>query len=93
MRFCFLACFGTLTQGQKEFSKVKTEQASELVLKQISERLELSQSAQDYLNKKLATDMSMKRFNTQYCENNELNVYFYGDDLRQICKFISQVKK
>ena len=76
-----------------QFSKVKTEQVSNQVLEKVSERLKLTLSAQNYLNKQLATDISMDRFNIRYCVNKELNNFFYNDDLHQICKFISQAKR
>jgi hypothetical protein len=76
-----------------QFSKVKTELASDKVLEKVSERLKLPRTAQNYINKQLATDISMDRFNTRYCVNKERNNFVYDDDLRQVFKFISQAKR
>ncbi|MFY8352659.1 hypothetical protein AAEU29_19100 [Pseudoalteromonas sp. SSM20] len=74
-------------------SKVKTDQEAVRSLARAKEKLRLSETADDYLSKQLATNHKMDAFNTRYCRNNELNSYFYGDDLRQICKIISEERK
>lgn len=74
-------------------SKVKKNQKAARSLKRIKEQLRLSQTAEDYLTKKLITNHKMNSFKKRYCENNELNTYFYGDDLRQICKIIDEESK
>jgi hypothetical protein len=71
-------------------SKVKTDQEARRSLERIKEKLRLSQTAEDYLDKQFATNPKMGSFNTRYCRNKELNSYFYGDDLRQICKIIRE---
>lgn len=71
-------------------SKVKTDQEARRSLERIKEKLRLSQTAEDYLDKQFATNPKMDSFNTRYCRNKELNSYFYGDDLRQICKIIRE---
>lgn len=74
-------------------SKIKTDQEAASSLARAKEKLRLSQTAEDYLSKQLATNQKMDAFNTRYCRNKELNSYFYGDDLRQICKIISEERQ
>ena len=73
-------------------SKVQTEQAAKRALERATKRLRLSQTAQDYLNSQLETNDKMAQFDRRFCKDRELNSYFYGDDLRQICKIISEEK-
>ncbi|MGB0985646.1 MAG: hypothetical protein ACPGVL_00415 [Pseudoalteromonas spongiae] len=74
-------------------SKVKTDQEAARSLERAKEKLRLSQTAEDYLTKQLATNQKMSSFKTRYCVQKELNSYFYGDDLRQICKIIAEESK
>ncbi|WP_138631578.1 hypothetical protein [Pseudoalteromonas spongiae] len=74
-------------------SKVKTDQEAARSLKRAKEKLRLSQTAEDYLTKQLATNKQMRAFKNLYCVQKELNSYFYGDDLRQICKIIAEESK
>lgn len=74
-------------------SKVKTNQKAARSLKRIKEKLRLSKTAEDYLSKQLITNHKMNSFKKRYCVDNELNTFFYGDDLRQICKIIDEESK
>lgn len=80
---------GTLSES----SKVKTDQEAARSLARAKEKLRLSQTAEDYLTKQLETNRKMSSFKSRYCVQKELNSYFYGDDLRQICKIIDEESK
>ena len=74
-------------------SKVKEDQVAHRALTRVKDRIYLSQTADDYLTSQLSTNNQMNSFYQRFCVKNELNSYFYGDDLRQVCKIIKEEKK
>ncbi|MCF2859587.1 hypothetical protein L1286_19065 [Pseudoalteromonas sp. SMS1] len=77
-----------LQQGVETLGETSETQYS-LAAKQarqlISQSIQLSESERSYLKTALATDEKVKIFHLRYCQEHELNMYFYGPKLKTIC--------
>ncbi len=72
-----------------ESGEIKRDQAAKHAYREIIDKLRLGQNQKDHLAEQLKTNNSMSAFKSRFCDQGELNSYFYGDDLRQVCKVIS----
>jgi len=49
----------------------------------------LSDAQKKYINELVANTENMRRFNTYYCINGDINPYVYGKTLKLICQHLS----
>ncbi|WP_125564528.1 hypothetical protein [Pseudoalteromonas rubra] len=67
-------------------SKAQYSLAAKLARQQIKKELTLTESEHDYIMSALSTNEKMKVFHLKFCEGNELNMYFYGPKLLDVCE-------
>ncbi|ALU43917.1 hypothetical protein [Pseudoalteromonas rubra] len=67
-------------------SKAQYSLAAKLARQQIKKELTLTESEQNYIMSALSTNEKMKVFHLKFCEGNELNMYFYGPKLLDVCE-------
>lgn len=82
------ALFDKFTGMLSDSGKIKRDQLAANTLKAVKARIKPSKSETAYLEEQFATNDTMAAFTSRYCRQKELNSYFYGDDLRQICRII-----
>jgi len=86
--------FGTITHFLSGSIKTTKDSAAKSASERIKSKLELTSTQSTYIDTHTKTNQKMKAFNTRFCIKNDLNLYFQGNDLRQICQIIEQqVKK
>lgn len=71
-------------------SKVQRSPAAKIARTLITQELSLNQSELDYLNDALGTDDKLRAFHLRYCQEHDLNLYFYGDKLNVICRIAGE---
>ncbi|MFY8273784.1 hypothetical protein AAEU32_06625 [Pseudoalteromonas sp. SSDWG2] len=84
---------GTVMTDLSESSQVKHEVKAKKALASIRDAISLNSEQDIHITQNLRTNANMFRWEKQYCINKELNEFFYGDDLLQICQIIAAVPK
>lgn len=84
---------GTVMSDLSDSSKVNKEVKAKKARERIYDALSLSAAQNSHIEQHLSTNNSMARWQQKYCVDRELNEYFYGDDLMQICSIITAVSK
>ena len=64
--------------------------AAKLARSVITERLELDETELEYLDEILSSDDKLQAFHLRYCKENDLNLYFYGNKLTEICRIAKE---
>ena len=73
-----------------EQSKVARSTAAKIARTHITQKIELDETELEYLNDALSTDDKLKAFHLRYCKENDLNLYFYGNKLNEICRIAGE---
>lgn len=73
-----------------EQSKVARSTSAKIARTKIMQYFELDDTELEYLNEALGTDDKLKSFHLRYCKEKDLNLYFYGDKLNEICRIASE---
>ncbi|MDK2596998.1 hypothetical protein [Pseudoalteromonas obscura] len=68
-----------------ETSETQYSLAAKQARQHIASEIELTESEAAYLLTALATNEKVKVFHVRYCQEHELNLYFYGPKLKTIC--------
>ncbi len=84
--------FDSFTQKMSDSTKMQVNQAAKRIVEQINKKLSLSNQEKKYIEKNLSTNDDTAEFNSKYCTNRNLNMYFQGDRMRQICRIIASEK-
>lgn len=86
--------FNTLADILSGSMKATKDRAAKEANKHIKNILELTPAQSTYVDTHSKTNQKLRAFNTRFCINNDFNLYFQGNDLRQVCQIIElQVKK
>jgi len=85
--------FGFITDFLSGSIKTTKDSAANKANERINNKLELTSAQSTYVNTHTKTNQKLRAFNTRFCVNNDLNLYFQGNDLRQICQIIEQQVK
>ncbi|KID59113.1 hypothetical protein N473_07845 [Pseudoalteromonas luteoviolacea CPMOR-1] len=76
-----------------ETSQTQYSLAAKQARHEIAREIELSASEQAYLLDALATDEKVKVFHVRFCQEHELNLYFFGPKLNTICDIAAKAIK
>ncbi|MCF6438364.1 hypothetical protein L1077_02835 [Pseudoalteromonas luteoviolacea] len=68
-----------------ETSKTQYSLAAKQARHEIAKEIDLTPSEKEYLQDALATDEKVKVFHVRFCQEHELNLYFFGPKLQTIC--------
>ncbi|SFD29244.1 hypothetical protein [Pseudoalteromonas denitrificans] len=89
-----LALFNTISGMLSGSTQIEKNSTAKQTKKMIENKLELTSSQINYLTIQTKTNAKLKAFHKRFCEQNDLNLYFQGNDLRQVCQITAkQVKK
>ena len=73
-----------------EQSKVARSTAAKIARTKITQKIKLDETELKYLNDALGTDDKLQAFHIRYCKGNDLNLYFYGYKLNEICRIADE---
>lgn len=85
--------FGFITNFLNGSMKTTKDSAAKTANDRIKHKLQLTSAQSTYVNTHTKTNTNLRAFNTRFCVNNDLNLYFQGNDLRQVCQIIEQQVK
>lgn len=85
--------FGFITNFLNGSMKTTKDSAAKTANDRIKHKLQLTSAQSTYVNTHTKTNTKLRAFNTRFCVNNDLNLYFQGNDLRQVCQIIEQQVK
>ena len=71
-------------------SKVARSTAAKMARSMIMNKFELDETELEYLNDALSSDKKLQEFHLRYCKENDLNLYFYGNKLTEICRITKE---
>ena len=73
--------------------KTTKDSAAKKANERIKNKLQLTSAQSTYIDTHTKTNKKLIAFNTRFCVNNDLNLYFQGNALRQVCQIIEQQVK
>ncbi len=82
--------FNTVMTDLSDSSKVNTEVKATKALKTIKSSMNLTDEQISHIEANLESVRKMYRWEAKYCKTPELNEYFFGDDLRQVCDLLAK---
>ena len=85
--------FGFITDFLNGSMKTTKDSAAKTANDRIKHKLQLTSAQSTYVDTHTKTSTKLRAFNTRFCVNNDLNLYFQGNDLRQVCQIIEQQVK
>ncbi len=87
------ALFGSVLNKVGGLGKTSKDTLAKRTLARIESEMTLNDSEADYLRGSLSTNDGLATFNTRYCVNGDLNLYFYSQRLKQVCKLVAKERQ
>jgi hypothetical protein len=81
--------FGDGVAILSESTKINRSPVANLTKTMIAKQLTLSESEREYIDKAFTTDDSVRLFHLHYCQERDLNLYFYEKRLDKVCHVIN----
>ncbi|MEO2281300.1 hypothetical protein [Pseudoalteromonas pernae] len=85
--------YSQLKSDMSSSTQVQRDTKARKAQDKIREAISLNANQEKYIEQELSTNSSVTRWHQKYCVNKELNEYFYGDDLMQVCSILAAVPR
>ncbi|ATC96064.1 hypothetical protein [Pseudoalteromonas tunicata] len=77
--------FAMFSDKMSESTQLQKDKLAKKVNAEIKAKLKLKEKERIHLDENTQTDEKVRAFHKRYCTDRDLNQFFYGDKLRQVC--------
>jgi len=81
--------FAMFSDKMSESTKLQKDKLAKKINAEIKAKVKLKEKERIHLDENTDTDVKVSVFHKRYCTDRDLNQFFYGDKLRQICQIMA----